>query len=396
MFQGRLPQLVVTAVLALALGHSDVRAAGEPLNIDVVLPLTGAGAFLGKQEQVAMQLAEKLVNAKGGIHGRPLHFVFSDDETNPQNGVQLVRNLQETKRSLIMGSSIVAVCNAFAPLLRSGPVDYCLSPAIHPEAGSYVFSSGVSSENTISVIVRYARLRGWTRIAMIATTDATGQDGERGLLDVLKLDENKDVQLVELGHFNPSDVTVAAQIARIGGAKPQAVIAWGTGTMVATVFKGLIQAGLEVPVFTTYGNMTYAQMDAYADFLPRQLYFGSGQWPRHGDFMTLDPGVDAAQKDFYAAFAAAGLKPDVAATLAWDPTMIVIGALEKLGPDVEPARLREYLQHLKGFAGLNGIYDFEQIPQRGVGEKDVVVSQWKPEIKTWEIVSKPTGIPVQP
>jgi hypothetical protein len=39
---------------------------------------------------------------------------------------------------------IVAVCGAVVPRLRDVPVDFCLSPAIHREAGSYVFTSDVS------------------------------------------------------------------------------------------------------------------------------------------------------------------------------------------------------------------------------------------------------------
>ena len=51
---------------------SSARAA-TPYVIDVVMPLTGGAAFLGKGEQRSLQLAEKVVNASGGIDGAPLH-----------------------------------------------------------------------------------------------------------------------------------------------------------------------------------------------------------------------------------------------------------------------------------------------------------------------------------
>ena len=44
-------------------------------------------------------------------------------------------------RLSIIGSAIVAMCNAMAPLMQNGPVMYCFSPGIHPAKGSYVFSS---------------------------------------------------------------------------------------------------------------------------------------------------------------------------------------------------------------------------------------------------------------
>jgi branched-chain amino acid transport system substrate-binding protein len=59
------------------------------------------------------------------------------------------------------------------------------------------------------------------------------------------------------------------------------VVAWSTGTPIATIFKGILQAGLDVPTATTDGNMTFAQMTNYAAFLPKQLYIPSGEWPPH-------------------------------------------------------------------------------------------------------------------
>ena len=76
--------------------------------------------------------------------------------------------------------------------------------------------------------------------------------------------ENKDITVVDRAHFNTTDVSVAAQIEHIKAANPQVLIAWSTGTPIATVFKGIVQAGLDIPIATTNGNMTYAQMTQYA------------------------------------------------------------------------------------------------------------------------------------
>src|SRR6202030_2977496 len=97
-------------------------------------------------------------------------------------------------------------------------------------------------------------------LAFMTSADATGQDAEHGLDEAVARPENKDITVVDLAHFNITDVSVAAQIVHIKAAGPQALIAWTTGTPIATVFKGAIQAGLDIPIATTSGNMTYAQM----------------------------------------------------------------------------------------------------------------------------------------
>jgi branched-chain amino acid transport system substrate-binding protein len=372
-----------------------VLAAETPIEIPAILPLTGAAAFLGSQEQVALKLAADLTNKKGGIRGRPVQFVFYDDESRAQLGVQWASQIIASHAPVIIGSSLNAICSAIAPLLRDGPFNYCLSPGVSPPAGSYVFSSGVFGADTFNATVRYFRLKGWTRIGTIATTDATGQDVDPQLSAALKLPENATMQWVADVHFNASDISVTAQLTRLKETRAQAIIAWTTGTALATVFKGMLQVGLDVPVVTTYGNMIYPQMRAFADFMPKQLMFPGAQWPKHDATVKLDPAVEAAQAAFFAVFAAARADADAASILAWDPAMIVFRVLEKLGPDATPAQIRDEIAHIQGFAGVNGIYDFVKKPQRGLGEDGVVMSVWDQGAKTFKIISQPRGIPAR-
>lgn len=386
--------VMLSTIVLVGSALQGAAAPAKTYDINVILPLTGGVAFLGKEEKTALQLAEKVINKTGGVHGRNVHFLFHDDQTSPQTGVQLANQVIASKPAVLLGSSLVSICSAMAPLMKNGPFNYCFSPGIHPPKGSYVFTSSVSTADLASAQVRYFRLMGWKRIAIMTSADATGQDAERGLDKVFARPENKSIKVVDRAHFNITDVSVAAQIEHIKETHPQALIAWSTGSPIATVFKGIIQAGLDIPVATTDGNMTYAQMKDYAAFLPKQLYIPSSEWVQHRGVIKLAPAVEKAQKQFFDAFAAAGSKPDLAATLSWDPAMIVVDALRHLPAGASAAQIRAYVAHLKGFAGVNGLYDFPKIPQRGLNLDDAVVTRWSPTHKTWELVSKPTGIPL--
>ncbi len=273
---GRVTVRAVAGILALGLLGAATPAGAYDIN--VILPLTGGASFLGKEEQLTLQLVEPLVNKDGGIQGQPVHFNFFDDQSNPQTGVQLANRVVAAKPAVMLGSSLVAICNAMAPLMQDGPAMYCLSPGVHPAPGSYVFTSSVSTLDLADALIRYFRLKGWTRVAFMTCADATGQDAEHGLDEAARRPENQSITVVERAHFNTTDVSVAAQIEHIKAANPQALIAWSTGTPIATVFKGVVQAGLDIPIATTSGNMTYAQMTQYAAFLPKQLYMPSSEW----------------------------------------------------------------------------------------------------------------------
>ncbi len=389
----RINRALALAACVLALGVFGARAS-DSYKIHVILPLTGGAAFLGRGEQQALQLFEKLVNQEGGISGQPIEFVFHDDQTSPQTTVQITGGILAEKPAVMLGSSIVAMCNAMAPLLKQGPFDYCLSPGAHPASGSFQYSTSTDTHALIEAMVRYFRLRGLTRIAFMSSTDASGQDAERGFDEVLKLAENAGIKVVERQRFNPTDVSVTAQIERIKAANPQAFIAWTTGAPIATVFKGMLQGGLDVPFATTNGNQTYAQMRQYKDFLPKQLYIPTSVFLPHDGMFKLDPQVEAAQQKFYASFKAANVKPDNMSALAWDPANLVIGALRKLGVRATAQQVKDYIDGQTAAPGINGIYDFKTVPQRGLTVQNALVSRWDPAADGWTVVSQPTGTPL--
>lgn len=370
--------------------------AANTYDIPVIASLTGGGAFLGQEEQQAIQILEKLVNQTGGIHGRQVNFVFHDDQSSPQQSVQLATQVLAAKPIVVLGTTLVAGCNAMGPLMQNGPVMYCFSPGIHPPAGGYVFTGGVSTFDQAQALVNYFRGRGWTRLALMTSTDATGQDADKGFEQLLARPENKGISIVAHPHFNPTDVSVSAQIEEIKAAKPQAFIGWATGAPSATIFRGAVQGGLTVPMGSTGGNMTYAQMHRFAAFLPRELYLPSSVWAVRGDpRVELDPAVAAKQKEYFAAFAAADAKPDEGSILGWDPATIVVDALRKLPPNATAEQLRDYLLKVKGIAGVNGVYDFDASPQRGLTLNNIIVSVWDAKADTWKVMAAPTGIPLK-
>jgi branched-chain amino acid transport system substrate-binding protein len=384
------------ALFALALALGAIPAPGvaaEPYEITASLPLTGQGGFLGKEASDALKVIEASVNKTGGIGGRPLKVTIVDDQSSPQIGLQLATQAVARKDAVVLGPSLTAVCDAVEPLfVKDGPVDYCYSPGTHPPAGSFVFGAGPLTTDAQVAAVRYFRERGWKRIAIVIATDASGQDAEQQIDNALRLPENASVSVVAREHFNPTDLSVAAQMERIKAAAPQVLIAWGTGTPEGTLLRGAQDAGLDLPIYTSAANLTYAQMKQYAAFMPKQLLFPGYPFTAP-DQLAPGPTKNAVNA-FVAAFRALGIRPDQGHAIGWDPVQIVIAALRKLGPDATPAQLRDYILNLHGFVGIYGPYDFKANPQRGVGVNSVVIVRWDIAKDTWVGVSKPGGLPL--
>lgn len=385
-----LVSLVAAAVLAATLPVPLRAQAPEPLVIPVIVSLTGAAAFIGKNDQQSLELIEKLVNAHGGVNHRPLHFQYFDDGTNPQTVVQIANQVIASKAPVVIGPTLTQQCLAVAPLfVANGPADYCLSPAINPAAGGYIWSTSISAQNLNVVAVRYLRERGLKRLAILSSTDATGQEADRDWAYAKRLPENRDIEWVAQEHFNLNDVSISAQMARIKAANPQAILTFSVGAGFGTELHGIYDSGLDVPVYVSNGDMIPQQLDGYKGFMPKEVLFSAVlAFDRAG--LASGPVRDAIDV-FLNAFKADGQTPNFPNTLSWDPAMIILDAYRHSGNNATAAEFRAYINGLHGYAGINGIYDFRDGTQHGVGENGVVIVRYNPANDTFPAVSKRSG-----
>jgi branched-chain amino acid transport system substrate-binding protein len=184
-------------------------------------------------------------------------------------------------------------------------------------------------------------------------------------------------------------------MARIKGSGAQAIIAWTTGAPAATVFRGMAQEGVDLPVAPTSGNQTFAAMKQWQAFLPKQLVLASALYPPHPPSVKLDPRVDSAQQAMYATLAKHGLKADNMVATSWDAGLIVASGLRKLGASATAAQLRQYIDGLTDFPGVDGIYNFNKYPQRGLGPESSTVTAYDTKTDSWVWLSQPGGEPLK-
>lgn len=381
----------ILAALCLATLPAPGHAA-DPYDINMIISLSGPGTFIGTEQWQAVQALEAAVNRTGGIGGRPVKFVARDDQSNPQIAVQLARDLVAARVPVILGPSLAASCNSISPLVqRDGPVLYCLTAGAHPAPGGFVFSTLTSTPDLIAVGIRYFRERGSKRFAYIVTTDAGGQDAEQGIDAALATPENKALQVVAREHFAPGDISVTAQLARIKAANPDVLLAWVTGTAAATVLRSLHDGAISLPTLVSSANMTPSFVKQYGSLFPKDANFPAMLYYAGND--VTNAATRAAISDLNYAANVQGTAPDQVFISAWDPALLTIDALKKLGTDVAPSRLRDYLTGLRGWVGACGPYDFRSIPQRGLGQGAVVMVRWDADKGQFDPVSLLGGAP---
>jgi len=264
-------RMALAAVLVFVMAElPQAGTAADPYEIDAMISLTGGGSFTGHDMSQSLAGIEDYVNRTGGIAGRPLKFVIHDDQTSPAIAVQVFNEIASHHPAVMLGPAIAATCAAVGPLVTD-IVAYCFSPSARPARGAYVFSTSTASADQLLAIMRYFTARHITKIATLTSTDATGQDAERGIVEAQT--QVKGVEIVDREHFGTTDISVAAQIARVKASPAQLLIAWTTGTPFGTVLRSVNDEGLTLPVLTTAGNMSLVQLKQYGGIVPKDLLF---------------------------------------------------------------------------------------------------------------------------
>jgi branched-chain amino acid transport system substrate-binding protein len=364
--------------------------AADSYDIYAILPLTGPNAFVGNEQRTSFEILQADVNRGGGVHGRSIRFIVLDSQSNPQIAVQLTGQVLSKHPALIIGDSALSTCAAMAPLLANGPLQFCLSPGFIPTPGGTAYSIGTSPPLQSAAIIAYAKSHGWTRLAMLNQNDATGDSVQRSTNDELAKPENRSVHIVANERFSPGDISIAAQLSRIRAADAQFIVSYNSGAPFGIVVRGLRDAGVDLPVFTSPGNLSYVELKAFGENLPRQLFFVSGPLPPDGPEIENGP-LKATDLNFLEAFRRQGLRPDWGNATAWDTGSIVIAALRTRGLEAAPTDLRSYINSLHGFPAIQGVADFRSGDGRGVSDARILA--WDKARNTWAIASGPGGRP---
>ncbi len=143
------------------------------------------------------------------------------------------------------------------------------------------------------------------------------------------LPENKSLEIVDHEYFTLGDLSAAAQMEKIKVAKPDVLVIWATGAPAGTIFRSSQDLNIDLHrPSRRRGNLNAAFFKQYGPRLPTSVYFASVPYYA-GD--ALDGATKSAVATLTNALASVGAKPDMIQISAWDPGMILVDALRKVG-----------------------------------------------------------------
>lgn len=373
-------RMAAVAALAVVLAGCGGGAAeaptgpGEGYRVGVILPLTGPASAIGNDFNTALEVFREIDPAARELQ---IEYIVCDDRTTPDGAAACARKLVQQDRVNMVYGPVIGGSHAGArPVLSAGPPSVTPSPYATTEPGDPIFSAAGNSVELDRVTLELAAERGLERVAVLATTDLTGETAVQNL-------ETANAELglqLAVERMGPTDVDASAQLNRLLESDPQYVYVATSGAAAGVALKGLKQLGADLPTALIWSNTTNGFLQAAGPDMPTEtLYAVSAAW----DPDTLDDPARAEQvRTFQTAFEErAGAPVSFVVQGAYDAFQLIVSALGTAGG--EPDAISAHLDGLTGFQGLNWRLDYTADRHRPEPDGNYVMMRYDPVGGTW-------------
>ncbi|MFD8001478.1 ABC transporter substrate-binding protein [Streptomyces mirabilis] len=255
---GAVAVLAAVALTAGACAGQDSAEAGSgkqsTIRIGAWIPLTGAVAAYGVPQKAGADAYFKMLNAQGGINGRKIDWTVKDNAFDPQQTVQIARQL-------IGQDKVVAIVNANGTAQAEAAFPFVLTqskvPIVDEQGGSEswykpprpgLFGTQTLYEDQAAAVAAWAVQDGARKILVVHSDPAAFVNVAKQVEPVAKkVDPSVEVDRLAV-KFQTTDYTPV--VSKVKAEKPDAVILILTSPEAAAYLK---EAKLQGLAQATYG-----------------------------------------------------------------------------------------------------------------------------------------------
>ena len=349
-------------------------ALADSYKVGAVFSVTGPASFLGDPEKkTAMMIAEQ-INAAGGIGGKKLELIVYDTEGDATKANLAVKKLiTQDKVCAIIGPSRSGTSMAVVPLAEKYKIPLVSAAASYKivtddktgKQRKWVFKVPQSDSMAVEALYDYLKMKGISKVAIMSGTTGFGKSG-RG--ELIRLAPNYGITIMADETFGYKDTDMTAQLTKIKGIGPQAIISWSIGPSQVIVVRNWKDLGMtSIPFFQSHGFGSRRNIDMAAGAAEGVTApLGACNTPEalpanHPQKSVTMEYMNAYMGKYHEPVASFGGH-------AWDALMLVVNALKAVGCD--KAAIRDHIENTKGFAGQHGVFNFSPDDHNGLNWKE--------------------------
>jgi branched-chain amino acid transport system substrate-binding protein len=363
----------IAAAVAGAMLSPAAPVAGQavPIKIAAIFAVTGPASSLGKPEQDTAHLLEAQWAAAGGLDGRPVHIITYDTETDPTKAILLIKKAAtEDNVIAVVGGTISPESQAMADYAMQAEIPFmsvAASTTLTVPTRRWVFQTPQRNALAAQKAIESLTATGIKSFAFLYRNDDFGLDGLVGMLTYAR---PRGITVADAEPFAATDTDLTPQVIRARAKNPGAMVVWSTPPTASIAAKNIRQLGMRIPIVESHGvaNRAFIQLAGPA---AEGVVFPSGKLLVADQLPAGDPQKTLLQRyarDFEAAnhYAASTFGGH-----AFDGLTMLADAFRHVGPD--RGRIRDYLEHLRGFVGTGGVFNMSPDNHNGLTTSDMVL-----------------------
>lgn len=354
-----------TALLAGCGGEKKDSAAAnaDKYVIGASFELTGNVANYGKSTLSGLKLAVDQVNKAGGVNGKQLVVVESDNKSEPaESGNSVTKLITQDKVVAVVGPATSGCVFAATPVVTSNKVPLiapcATAPAITVDNGQvkeFIFRACFIDPFQGRVMAEFAdKTLGVKNVAILH--DASS-DYSKGLAEVFEKTLNeKGGKVVAKEAFLSKDIDFKAALTKIKAANPEAIYIPGYYEEVAKIIKQTREIGLNVPLIGCDGWDSPKLVEIAGPEALNNTYFSSA--------FSVQDQTESVQK-FIADYKAMYQKdPDIFCMQGYNAGLVLADALKRAGDGADGTKLAAAIAATKDLPVASGklTYDKDHNP----------------------------------
>ena len=362
---------VVLALAGLALASVSGAVAAEPILIGVPVIFTGPGAFVGEAEKNTLEMLGEALNARGGIEGRPLKFIYYDTEGKPDVAVRLFKRLiEKDKVTAILGPTASWEAGPVKPIAEKEKMPTIMlasARAIIDPVARWVFKTPVEDRIVVARLLSHIKSAGLDQIALVTSQDGFGDGGRK---EILEQAPEHGIKVVFDERYTMEDADLTPLLNKLKKTEAKAVVNWSSSRAPIVFAMNYKQVGLTLPHFQSHATLSKSFLDATG--ANSEGIMVAAQKIEGGALLSDADPQKKIISDYKAAYKAKwGKDANQFGAGAHDAFMILTAALRKAGTD--PEKLRAAIEETRGYVGIGGVYTYSATNHGGLGKDSVVM-----------------------
>lgn len=342
------------SAVCLSLMCATVSFASGTIKIGALFAVTGPASFLGEPEKKTLELLVKEANEKGGVNGQKLEAIIYDTGGDATKAVQLATKLiKDDKVSVIIGPSTTGESMAVIPVVEKEKIPLISCAAgikITDPAKHWVFKTPANDHVAAEKILNFMATKKQKSIALLTVTDGFGASGRE---QIKALAKQKGFSVVADEVYGPKDTDMTAQLTKIRGIKPDAIICWGTNPGPAVITKNVKQLGIKTPLYMSHGVASKKYIELAGADAAEGVMLPAGKLAIYDMLPKNDPQYGLLKKYDQAYKKAYGVEASTFGGYAYDAFLLVTSAIKKSG--ATPELIRNGIEQSQKLVCISGI-----------------------------------------